>query len=336
MTGSAPVGPGPDQQAPGGGPPGSSVFSLEGRPAPGLYLVAWLLSGLGLAVLFVGTNASPPIGGLLVLAGLLMLTVGLAAGAGYQLLARRSRPAGAYRGPSPVIVFGLFLALVNIVAVVVLLLGVGAVGDALRTPGTFLWAVLLQTALYGLVVWLLVVRSGALRWREMLLPVRAGGLRLAGDAAFAAALMVPVTFSAAIGGYLVSQLLGAEPPNVVPPPQTAGEVAAVVVGAAILAPIGEELFFRGYALRAWWQDLGPRRALIWSTAFFALIHLINIESVTFDVGLRQAGVTLAVIVPVGLVLGWLYIERGLIAPIAAHITYNGIIVVLQTVVPRPG
>ncbi|MDQ3937491.1 MAG: CPBP family intramembrane metalloprotease [Chloroflexota bacterium] len=335
MTGAEPIGRGRDEQG-GAGPPGSRVFSLEGRPAPGLYLVAWLLTGLGLGVLFVGTNAGPPARGVLILAGLLMLAAGLAAAAGYQLLARRSRPADAYRGPSPVIAFGLFLVLVNVVVIVMVVLGLGVAGDAIRTPGTFLWAVVLQTALYLLVVWLLVVRSGALSWRDMVLPAGRGGVRLVGDAAFAAALMVPVTFSAAIAGFLVSQLLGAEPPNVVPMPQTSGEVVAVAFGAAILAPIGEELFFRGYALRAWWQDLGPRRALIWSTLFFALIHLVNIESVTFDMGARQAGVTLAVIVPVGLVLGWLYIERGLVAAATAHVTYNGIIVVLQTVVPRPG
>ncbi|HWH24871.1 MAG TPA: hypothetical protein VNW68_08275, partial [Candidatus Limnocylindria bacterium] len=86
--------------------PGGRTFSIEGRPAAGLYLAGWMLSGLGLAVLFVAFQAGPPAGGVLIMAGLLLLTLGLAAAAGYQLLARRTRPADAYRGPSPLIVFG--------------------------------------------------------------------------------------------------------------------------------------------------------------------------------------------------------------------------------------
>lgn len=310
------------------GPPGQRIFSLEGRRGPGLYLVAWLASGSGVGLLFVAGLTQPPARWAIALAGFTLLAAGLASAAGYQLLARGGRPTQAYRGPSPLILFGIFLALVNSLALVLSLFGFDVGPDDVRTPGAFLLAIALQAAAYVLVVWLFVVRAGALSWHEMGLPRRESAARALADAGFAAGVMLPTTFIALIGGGLIALLLGVRPPEVVPLPTGMTEIIAVALGAAILAPVSEEVFFRGFALTAWWRDLGLRSALIRATLFFALIHLINIQSVTFDVGLRQAAITLAVILPIGLVLGWLYIRRGLIAPIVGHITYNATLVVL--------
>jgi membrane protease YdiL (CAAX protease family) len=89
-------------------------------------------------------------------------------------------------------------------------------------------------------------------------------------------------------------------------------------------PVGEELFFRGFTLTAWLRDLGPRSALVRTTVFFALVHLINIRvqpGAAVD-GIKQALLELAVIAPVGFALGWLYLRRGLIASIAGHCAVN--------------
>ena len=310
---------------PGGqsGPPGGGVFSLDERPTPALYLGAWVLSGLGVAIMFVAGLAQEGPRGLLLVAGLLLLTLGLAAAAGYQVVARRPRPHHAYRGPSPLIVFGIWFALVNLAALGLLVLGL----QGLETVGPFLAGVAAQTIAYVAVIWLFVVRSGALDWRDMGLPAFSAR-RVLSDAAFSVGIMLPVTFAALVLGGIVAQLLDARPPTVVPTPDTTPELIAVLLAAAILAPIGEELFFRGFALRAWWRDLGPRSALVRSSIFFAVIHVANIQTATFEEGLRQAVVMLSVYLPLAFVLGWLYIRRGLIAPVLAHITYNAILVLL--------
>jgi membrane protease YdiL (CAAX protease family) len=262
--------------------------------------------------------------GLLLLAGLMLLAAGLAAAAGHQILARRARPEQAYRGPSPLIVFGLWFALVNLAALGLVAFGVEGIDD----PLTFLAGVGIQTIAYLLVVWLFVVRSGALNPSQMGLPSRATMGRIVRDVAFTVGVMLPVTLAALVGGGLIATLLDATPPSVVPLPETTAELVAVMAAAAILAPIGEELFFRGFALTAWLRDLGPRSALVRSSVFFAVIHVANIQTTSFDEGLRQAAVTLAVILPLGFVLGWLFLRRGLLAATVGHITYNGILVVL--------
>jgi membrane protease YdiL (CAAX protease family) len=149
-----------------------------------------------------------------------------------------------------------------------------------------------------------------------------------GSAGFAAAVMVPTTLVALILGGIVAQLLGTRAPDVVPAPQTDVEILLVVLAAVLLVPLGEEIFFRGYALTAWLRDLGPRSALVRSTIFFAAIHIANVRADTFEDGLRQSLLVLAVVGPVGAVLGWLFLRRGLVAAVAGHVTYNGLLILL--------
>ena len=321
------------------GPPGATVFSLERRPAAGLYLVAWLLIGAGIGLTFIGLQAAEGLPRLLALAGLVVLALGLATAAGYQILARSDRPASAYRGPSPVLLFLLVIVVVNLFGgLLSAFTGIG--GLDVDRPDVFVIGLLIQVFGYAGAVALFVVGPRALSWREML---RSGGRRARGalgDAATAFGVMLPVTLVALIVGGLVAQLIGARPPQVVPLPQTPFDIALDVVAAVVLAPIGEELFFRGFALSAWLRDLGPRRALIRSAVFFALVHVLNVrvDSGGFDAGLRSAVVLLVVILPIGVVLGGLYLRRGLVASVAAHMTYNGIIfglLLLTTLVPLP-
>jgi membrane protease YdiL (CAAX protease family) len=129
-----------------------------------------------------------------------------------------------------------------------------------------------------------------------------------------------------------------EAPEVVPAPQTAIEILLIALGAGLLVPIGEEVFFRGYTLTAWWRDLGPRAALWRATVFFALVHIATLSAATFSEGLRQAILVLTVIGPVGYALGWLFMRRGLVASIAGHAAFNlfGVLVlVLAQNLPTP-
>ena len=302
--------------------------------------MAWLLAVAGIAVLVVGGLAQDRAMALVLgLVGLTSIGLGLAAAAGYQVLARRDRHPAAYRGPSPVIVFGVALTSSAVVA------GAGF-GLGLAEPTTplgFLGSLTVVALGYAASVWFLVVRTGALSWVQMGWPARAPrrAIRLLGDVGYAIALTIPATFALLIFATLVGQTLGVEAPDVLPVPRTSVEAFAVAAAAAFVAPVGEELFFRGFAVSAWQRDLGPRSALVRSSFFFALVHIANIGATTFREGAAQAVLQLVVIFPLALLLGMLFQQRGIVASIAGHISYNGLLLVLLFVAslvgtPPPG
>ena len=295
------------------------TFSLEGRPAPGLYLFAWLAAVAGLGVLFIGVQVGPPARGLLIMAGLLAIALGLLLAAGYQVLARRGRPPTAYRGPAPLLVFGVFFVVVNALALALVALGLD-----LESPLGISAALAVQVIGYIVAVWLFAVRSGALSWRDLDLGRSSRPARLLADLLIGAGVMVPTTLVILVVTALVFLALGVQPPVVVPTPSGVLEIVLVGIAAVLLVPIGEELFFRGFALTAWLRDLGERPAIVRSALFFALSHIISISAPTFDEGARQALGVVLVILPLGVILGLLDTRRGLFAAIGAHATYNGL------------
>lgn len=306
------------------GPPAArprGIFGIEGRPAPGLYVVAWLLSAAAAALLLVGFLTDLPAAkALLLFGGLVALAAGLGCAAGYQLLARGHRPVGAYRGPSPLILFGIVATLTLIV--VGPLFALGLVG--LTTVGALVQLLVIAVG-YVLVVWLFVVRSGALSWRDMRRPPGVAELRIGHvveDVASAVALMAPANLALSIAGGLVALALDVRPTSPLPNPQGTIDTVALVLAAVIVAPIGEEIFFRGFALTAWRRDLGARSALIRSSVFFALVHLANLTASTAREGLLLAVVAVLVYVPLGFLLGWLFQRRGLLASISGHAASN--------------
>lgn len=314
------------------GPPGGRTFSLEGRPAPALYLIGWLGSAAGLAILTVALlSGSPSVAPFMALLGVALLTIGLSVAAGYQLVARAGRPAYAYRGPSPLILFGIVFGLSTCFAAVLRFFGFRS-DDA----AGFLVAAGVVSLPYLLVVALFVVRSGALRpsemgWLGWPVGSRYGPLRLFGDAAYAVALMVPTLFVATFLAAILSRILNVAPTQILPPAESLDERILLLIGAAILVPIFEELFFRGFALTAWLRDLGPRAALIRGSLLFALLHVANVqvEPGQAGVGVAQALIQFIVILPVGTVLGLLFLRRGMVAAIAGHMAYNGLALLLM-------
>ncbi|MPZ87633.1 MAG: CPBP family intramembrane metalloprotease [Nitriliruptorales bacterium] len=83
-----------------------------------------------------------------------------------------------------------------------------------------------------------------------------------------------------------------------------------VAGAAVLlAPIGEELFFRGLLFQALRRSLRLWPAIVVSGLAFGLSHL---ELLAF-----------VLLFPVGMYFAWLFHRRGsLLVPVAAHATFN--------------
>lgn len=321
VAGESPLAPPPE------GPPGGSIFSLEGRRAPGLYLVAWVLSVGGVVLLFLAPMASSELARVVFIAvGAVALTLGLASAAGSQIVERRDRDPERYRGPAPLLIFGVVLAASSILSA--LLLGTGLVDP--DAPVGFLLGLLLVAAGYAVVVWLFVIRSGSLSWAEMGWPVRSRGAarEVLRGVGVAVGVMLPVSVGILLIGGLLATLLGVEAPNVLPTPGDPVEALAVALAVAVVAPVGEELFFRGFALTAWLRDLGPRAAIARSAVFFALIHIVNITSTDFSEGAGQALLQTAVILPLGVVLGWLFVRHGMVGAISGHVTYNSFLLSL--------
>jgi membrane protease YdiL (CAAX protease family) len=162
-------------------------------------------------------------------------------------------------------------------------------------------------AFYSIVA--LVVMAGSARLGVR--PVISSGRALTGAAegavvgAGAAIILVAVAF--VVTGHPVLDPVAAAITN--------QSVAAFVVGAlliAVVAPVVEELVFRGFLAEAL-RPRGTWAALVVSSAAFSVAHL-RFAQFRYYVAL-------------GLVLGWLYWRRGLVASVAAHACFNGMLVV---------
>ncbi|MFM2105272.1 MAG: Type prenyl endopeptidase Rce1-like [Chloroflexota bacterium] len=323
------------------GPPGSATFGLDRRAAPGLYLVAWLLTivggGLILVSLLAGGRAAAS--GLL-LAGLLFLGLGLFGGAGSQALERRRGSpdavgdddhgsdggAAPYRGPSPFLVFAATIPLtLLLVALLVALLG--AAGVPARSPTTALASVLATGVVYLVLVRLLVVGSGALSWSEIGLAVPPG--RALRELLAGALLAAPVVLVTGLLLDLLIRVVGSTPEPALPEATDAAGLALNLVTAAIVAPIGEEIFFRGFATTAWARAIGERAALVRGALFFALVHVIAVSAPTFGEAVGIAAVGFAGRLPVAIALGWIFLRRrSLYAAIGLHAAFNGALIVV--------
>jgi hypothetical protein len=169
-----------------------------------------------------------------------------------------------------------------------------------------------------LVSWLFVARPNALAGlpafpgRDVARSVREG--LLWGVAAWVVAT--------ALGALMVVVL---EAVGIDPEPQTAEQAVnmlepwIVVPAVVIVAPIAEEVFFRGVVFNAWLREGGRRWAFIGSSALFAIIHLSLVSIVPIFV--------------LGLALAWVYDRTGsLLAPIVMHAVVNGISVALALLV----
>lgn len=324
-----------DAARPGGDPPpgspparlGSRTFTIEGRAAPGLFVLGWLASLLGLGVTFVGWGAGAAGGvGIAILAvGLALLSIGLVAGAGSQAIERKARGVAGYTGPSPVLLFAASIAVSNLLAIAVGLPLAAAGIDAVRPVADLLLVTIQNGAVIALVA-LLVVGTGALTWREM-------GFRptgIAADMVWGAVFAGPVILVSLLLTALLVTLLGAAPEGPLPPTGEASGLVLHLIAGAIVAPLGEEVLFRGVATTAWTRTAGARAGIVRAALFFAVVHVIGITANSFSEGVALAVVGFGSRLPVALALGWLFVRRGSIwAPIGLHAAFNGTLIILS-------
>ncbi len=320
---------GPSSEAPPSGPArsvGLTTFAIEGRRAPGLFVVGWLSTFVGTGLTVVALlGASGVAGAVLSIAALAALSIGLLLLAGSQTIERRA--AGAtYAGPSPPLIF---LAVVATAWLFGYLVGLPllAVADAVPTPVGDLLAVIVQATVFLGVVRLMVVGPGVLRWSEMgLQRDAASAIRgLLGGAVYAG----PVILVTSVVALAAVEAAGVTPPSPLPPTGTAGGFAIHLLAGAVIAPVAEEVLFRGFALTAWRRSVGARAAVIRSSLLFVLAHMLFVGGDTFREAVSIAFVGGVVRIPIAFTLGWLYVRTGsLWGPIGLHAAFNAILIAI--------
>ena len=301
-------------------------FTVDGRRAPGLYVAGWIATILGASAAFVGFLSGTNLAGaILFVGGLAVVLPGLILLGGSQAIERRA--AGlAYAGPSPILTF---------VAVVVgWYLGAVLVGTPLQLAGVRIdgpGLALLAVSIQGLVVVgmlrLMVVGSEALTWHDM--GLRRPDAAAVRDLAWGAVLAAPVVVVTGVVVIALIALIDQQPASPLPPSGSTSGLLLNLLSGAVIAPIYEELFFRGFTLTAWRRMAGPTAAIVRSAILFAVIHAMDQTGDTFSAALGVAIVAAAGRLPVALVLGWVFDRRGsLWASIGLHGAFNAILLVI--------
>ncbi|MBI3747176.1 MAG: CPBP family intramembrane metalloprotease, partial [Chloroflexi bacterium] len=260
-------------------------FTMEGRQAPGLFVAGWLAALVGGSAAFVGLLSGATLAGaLLFVGGLAVVLVGLVLLGGSQAVERRH--AGlAYAGPSPIVTF---LAVVAgwYLATVVVATPLQLAGVVLEGPSLALLAVVIQGLVVVGILRLMVVGSEALSWGEM--GVRRPDGTVLRDLAWGALFAAPVILVTGLTLQLLVQVVHQEPAAPLPPSGTASGLVLNLLSGALIAPLYEELFFRGFTLTAWRRTRGARSAILRSAILFALIHTIDQSGETFGAALGVA------------------------------------------------
>jgi membrane protease YdiL (CAAX protease family) len=333
--------PGPEPDAatdppaipPGDARPGASTFTIEGRQAPALFVVGWLGTLIGAAVVGIAIIANRgSLSTLVMLGGIVLLAIGLVAAAGSQGLERRARGMAGYAGPSPFLVFVASIP-VSILAIVIVVLPLDAAGVALDGPVGTLLSVTIQAAVYLGLIRLLVVDTGALDWQSMGIGrINIAAIReMAGGAMWA----VPVYVLAILISSILLTVFPVTPESVLPPTGSAPGFALSLVAGVLVAPFGEELLFRSFATTAWVRGAGVRAGLVRGAVIFAIAHILTITGTSAEEGIQLAIVGFLTRLPIGLALGIVFIRRGSIwSSFGLHAAYNLIVLVIAEVASR--
>jgi uncharacterized protein len=96
---------------------------------------------------------------------------------------------------------------------------------------------------------------------------------------------------------------------------------SLILTVVVIAPVAEELYFRGFLLQGLWRSFGPRWAIGLSAVVFGLFHFSGARLQTV---LPMVSATL-----IGAVFGYLFVRTGNLAvTVLAHVLVNGVAVSL--------
>jgi membrane protease YdiL (CAAX protease family) len=291
----------------------------------------------------------------------LIAAFGLTAACLAQARQRRADGWKDYTGPAPLLVTAALLAVINLVTLT-LRHGLLQVGIELEGATETLLLVLAYLAIYTSLVHFLAVRTGGLTWRDIVRPRRAAQStddwsavapepipvdawgrpqpswqsRISGgpigDILWALAMVLPLVLVSMVASALLSVVLGLGPSDMespVPTVITDLDRWVSILAIAVIVPLGEEIFFRGFATNAWGRSLDRNSAILRGALLFAAIHIMNVATTDAGVSARAAILNMGARVPVAIALTWLYMRRrSLLAPGVLHGSYNGLIVLI--------
>lgn len=103
-----------------------------------------------------------------------------------------------------------------------------------------------------------------------------------------------------------------------------------VIAACLLAPLLEEVTFRGVLFQAVGRRTGVVAGVLVSSAVFAIVHLevilpLQAESIVFSLALFAVGAVFALV---------FHLSRSLVAAMVGHATFNGVQILLATLLPE--
>jgi membrane protease YdiL (CAAX protease family) len=315
---------------------GVTTFTIEGRSAPALFVVGWLASVLGFALVLVAVLSGGGAGAgwlALVVVGLVLLSIGLVAAAGSQGIERRARGTGGYAGPSPLLVFAASIP-VSVLAIIVIGLPLGLVGVPLDGPLAAVLSVALQAAVYIGLIRLLVVDTGALTWSAMGLRRldRQAIAELVGGAFWA----LPVIVATIPVSLILLGIFPVTPESPLPPTGEAVGFGLSLLAGVVIAPFGEEVLFRAFATTAWIRGVGIRQGVLRAALVFAVAHVLTTAGTSAGDAFGLAVVGFGSRVPIAIALGWLFVRRKTIwAPFGLHAAFNATLLILAEVAERP-
>lgn len=262
----------------------------------------------------IGPLLAVALGGLALIVGLVMNTV-------RALLVRAALPPGRYRGPA---IFVLLMQALIVGAIISLIAASTAVaifnGGELTVGGTLVQLTSTQVGLLA-VTGVVVVAPRALAGLR-LLPSTQVWRSVAVGLALAIPAWVGVTLLANLAATILKALGFEQDTGIVDAVMNRADPTVIVLAVVLVAPIAEELFFRGVVYNAWEREHGTWVAVFGSAALFAAIHA-----------------SLYLLLPIfvlGVVLALVYRStRSLLAVMVMHAGFNAITVAI-TLLARLG
>jgi membrane protease YdiL (CAAX protease family) len=256
----------------------------------------------------------------LAVGGGLAAVVGLLMNAVRAVVVREALPPQRYRGPA---VFVL-LALASIFTVIETVTVAGSTlalvsGEPISVPATLVIFTATQTGLLAVAILFVAVPSALAGVR--LVPPRGAARSFAIGLAFALPAWLAATILGALLQIVLERLGHPLVPGILDDAIARLDPTALVLAVVLIAPIAEEIFFRGLVLNAWMREYGERFGIIGSAALFGVIHA--------DTSSTEALITsVARVLPIfglGLALAFIYRRTGsLLSAIGLHMGFNAL------------
>jgi uncharacterized protein len=159
------------------------------------------------------------------------------------------------------------------------------------------------------------------RWRDVIGVPRRIWPEVGAGAGFGALLYPVIVFGVGIALTVVLELVtgrSIQPPRQLPAHLSGVGVAVSIAYGLVIAPIHEELFFRGILFRSLADRYGFAVGAGGSGVAFGLIHYV-------PAGFYGSLLLMGVMVFTGVALAWFYERRGnIVANMVAHATFNAI------------